>query len=143
MKVLGKMCLIILLKATQKQSFTLSLKDTFSKKPQGWGIKMSPSLFKIKEDVEYNPGLIKLISIKFLKRFFEFFKKNAKHGNRAPKNNFKFKNLKKIYYTAKNMISWILILRNWDNRKLIFKCEIQKLKKVLGASEKVQSEAYI
>lgn len=41
------------------------------------------------------------------------------------------------------MISWILILRNWDNRKLIFKCEIQKLKKVLGASEKVQSEAYI
>ena len=37
MKFSGKMCLMIILKVTKNQGFTLSLEDTFFKKPQGWG----------------------------------------------------------------------------------------------------------
>ena len=35
MKFSGKMCLMIILKATKNQGFTLSLEDTFFEKPQG------------------------------------------------------------------------------------------------------------
>ena len=37
MKYSGKKCLIIILKATKKQGFTLPLEDVFLEKPQGWG----------------------------------------------------------------------------------------------------------
>ena len=37
MKFSGKMCLMIILKVTKKQGFTLSLEDTFFEKPQGGG----------------------------------------------------------------------------------------------------------
>ena len=35
MKFSGKMCLMIILKVTKNQGFTLSLEDTFFEKPQG------------------------------------------------------------------------------------------------------------
>ena len=35
MKFSGKMCFKMILKVTKKQSFTLSLEDTFFEKPQG------------------------------------------------------------------------------------------------------------
>ena len=35
MKFSGKMCLMIILKVTKNQSFTLCLEDTFFEKPQG------------------------------------------------------------------------------------------------------------
>ena len=37
MKFSGKMCLMIILKVTKNQGFTLSLEDTFFEKPQGGG----------------------------------------------------------------------------------------------------------
>ena len=37
MKFSGKMCFKIMLRVTKNQDFTLSLEDTFFKKPQGWG----------------------------------------------------------------------------------------------------------
>ena len=37
MKLSGKMCFKIILKVTKNQGFTLSLEDTFLKKPQGDG----------------------------------------------------------------------------------------------------------
>ena len=37
MKFSGKMCLKIILKVTKNQGFTLSLEETFFKKPQGEG----------------------------------------------------------------------------------------------------------
>ena len=37
MKFSGKMCLMIILKVTKKQGFTLPLEDTFFEKPQGKG----------------------------------------------------------------------------------------------------------
>ena len=45
MKFAGKMWLMIILKATKKQAFTLSLGNTFLEKPQGRGyqIDLSPS----------------------------------------------------------------------------------------------------
>ena len=49
----GKMWLMIILKVTKHQGFTLSLEDTFSEKPQG-GIKLSslpsPSLLRVKRE---------------------------------------------------------------------------------------------
>ena len=45
MKFSGKMCLMIILKVTKKQSFTISLEDTFFEKPRGgwgWGVKLTP-----------------------------------------------------------------------------------------------------
>ena len=41
MKFSGKMCLKIILKMTKNQGFTLSLEDTFFKKPQG-GSQINP-----------------------------------------------------------------------------------------------------
>ena len=35
MKFSGKMCLMIILKVTENQDFTLSLEDKFFEKPQG------------------------------------------------------------------------------------------------------------
>ena len=48
MKISGKTSLNIILKVTKKQGFTLSLGDTFSKKPQdggegGEGVQLPPS----------------------------------------------------------------------------------------------------
>ena len=40
-KFSGKMCLMIILKVTKNQGFTLSLEDTFFKKPHG-GVKLTP-----------------------------------------------------------------------------------------------------
>ena len=41
MKFSGKMCLMIILKVTKNQGFTLSLEDTFFEKPQrGVGVKL-------------------------------------------------------------------------------------------------------
>ena len=37
--------LMIILKVTKNQSFTLSLEDTFFKKPQGEGVKLTPQSF--------------------------------------------------------------------------------------------------
>ena len=37
MKFSGKICLMIILKVTKNQGFTLSLEDTFFEKPQGEG----------------------------------------------------------------------------------------------------------
>ena len=42
MKFLGKMCLKIILKVTKNQGLTLSLEDTFSEKPQGSRVKLTP-----------------------------------------------------------------------------------------------------
>ena len=36
MKFAGKMCLMIILKVTKNQGFSLSLEDTFFEKSQGW-----------------------------------------------------------------------------------------------------------
>ena len=41
MKFWGKMCLMIILKVTKKQSFTFSLEDTFIEKQQGGQIASS------------------------------------------------------------------------------------------------------
>ena len=46
MKFLGKMWLMIILKVKKNQGFTLSLEDTFFKKPQGGGgVKLTPKPF--------------------------------------------------------------------------------------------------
>ena len=42
MKLSEKMCLKIILKVTKGQGFTLSVEDTFSEKPQGGGVKLTP-----------------------------------------------------------------------------------------------------
>ena len=42
MKFSGKMYLMIILKVTKNQGFTLSLKDTFFEKPQGGGGQIDP-----------------------------------------------------------------------------------------------------
>ena len=42
MKFSGKMCLKIILKVTKNQGFTLSVEDTFFKKPQGERVKLTP-----------------------------------------------------------------------------------------------------
>ena len=43
MKFSGKMRLMIILKVTKSQGFTLSLEDTFFEKPQeGGGVKLTP-----------------------------------------------------------------------------------------------------
>ena len=47
-KFSGKMWLILILKVTKKQGFTLSLEDTLLEKPQAGGSNWPPSLFKIK-----------------------------------------------------------------------------------------------
>ena len=47
----GKMWFMIMLKVTKNQGFTLSLEDTFLKKPQGGGeggVKLTPSRFRVK-----------------------------------------------------------------------------------------------
>ena len=49
MKFSGMMWLMIISKVTKKQSFTLSLEDTFFDKPQGGGSNWPPSHFKVKE----------------------------------------------------------------------------------------------
>ena len=57
MKFSGKMCLMIILKVTKNQGFTLSLEDTFFEKPQGVGgqiDRLPPSLFRVKPLV---PGI--------------------------------------------------------------------------------------
>ena len=41
MKFSGMMCLMIILKVTKNQGLTLSLEDTFFKKPQE-GVKLTP-----------------------------------------------------------------------------------------------------
>ena len=46
MKISGKMCLMIILKVTKNQGFTLSLEDTFFEKPQGCPAD-SPSRFRV------------------------------------------------------------------------------------------------
>ena len=84
MKYSGKICLITLLQATKKTKFHPFFKRYIFQKNTGVAIKMTPSLFKIKEDIEYNPGLIKFTSTKFLKHFFDFFLKmlnvETEHG---------------------------------------------------------------
>ena len=48
MKFSGEMCFKIILKVTKSQGFTLSLEDTFFKKPQE-GVKLTPpSRFRVK-----------------------------------------------------------------------------------------------
>ena len=44
MKFSGEVCLKMILKVTKNQGFTLSLEDTFFKKPQvgGWGGQIDP-----------------------------------------------------------------------------------------------------
>ena len=42
MKFSGKMCLMIILKVTKNQGFTLFLEDTFFEKPQGGGGQIDP-----------------------------------------------------------------------------------------------------
>ena len=42
MKISGKMYLMIILKFTKNQAFTLSLEDTFFEKPQGGDINLNP-----------------------------------------------------------------------------------------------------
>ena len=42
MKFSGKMCLMIILKVTKNQGFTLSLEDIFFEKPQGGQIDLPP-----------------------------------------------------------------------------------------------------
>ena len=42
MKFSGKMCLMIILKVTKKQGFTLSLEDTLFEKPQREEFKLNP-----------------------------------------------------------------------------------------------------
>ena len=42
MKFSGKMCLMIILKVTEDQGFTLSLEDTFFENPQGVEVKLTP-----------------------------------------------------------------------------------------------------
>ena len=47
MKVSGNMGLMITLKVTKMQGFTLSLQNTFLETPQG-GVKLTPTFFKVK-----------------------------------------------------------------------------------------------
>ena len=42
MKFSGKMCLLIILKVTRNQGFTLCIEDAIFKKPQGGGLKLTP-----------------------------------------------------------------------------------------------------
>ena len=42
MKFSGKMCLMIILKVTKNQDFTLCLEDTIFEKPQGGKVKLIP-----------------------------------------------------------------------------------------------------
>ena len=53
MKFSGTMCLMIMLKVIKKQGFTLSLEDSFLKKPQRGGQIDPPSLFKVKLQTVY------------------------------------------------------------------------------------------
>ena len=48
MKFLGKMLLLIIIKLTKKQVFTIFLEDTFLEKPQG-AFKLTPSLLRAKK----------------------------------------------------------------------------------------------
>ena len=49
MKFSGKMCLMIILKVTKNQDFTLCLEDTIFEKPQGGGGQIDPpSRFRVK-----------------------------------------------------------------------------------------------
>ena len=49
MKFSGKMCLVVMLKATKKQGLTLSIENAVSEKPQG-GVRLTtPSLLRVNE----------------------------------------------------------------------------------------------
>ena len=59
MKLSGKMCLMIILKVTKKQGFTLCLEDTLFEKPQGVGqIESLPpprpttSCFRVNDEID-------------------------------------------------------------------------------------------
>ena len=55
MKFSGKMCLMIILKVTKKQGFTLSLEDTFFEKQQEKGDQIEPpSRFRVKHFCKEN-----------------------------------------------------------------------------------------
>ena len=53
MKFSGKMWLTVILKVTKQQGFTLSLENKCLEKPQGRGagVKLSPSLIKLRENL--------------------------------------------------------------------------------------------
>ena len=48
MKLSGKTWIMIILKVTKNQGFTLSLESTFLEKPQGGRVNLIPSLFRVK-----------------------------------------------------------------------------------------------
>ena len=48
-KFSGKMCLKIILRVTKDQGFTLSSEDTFFKKLQGAGFKMTPAVLELNQ----------------------------------------------------------------------------------------------
>ena len=49
MKYPGKMWLLIILKVTKNQGFTLSAEDTFFEKAQRGGGGVNPTVFRVKE----------------------------------------------------------------------------------------------
>ena len=55
MKFSGKMCLMIILKVTKDQGFTLSLEDTFFENPQGVEVKLTPpAVLGLKDIIKQN-----------------------------------------------------------------------------------------
>ena len=67
MKFSKKICLMIILKVTKNQGFTLSLEDTFFEKPQGGGGQFDPpAVSGLKIKTAKTPSLRKRTSNVFL-----------------------------------------------------------------------------
>ena len=64
MKFSGKMYIMIILKVTKKQSFTLSLEDTFFKKPQGELKLIPPVVLGLTDQVDLRKLLLYFYEIK-------------------------------------------------------------------------------
>ena len=62
MKFSGKMWLLIIIKVTKKQGFSVSLKNFFLEKPQrGDQIDPSPSPFRVKSLLQFSLKLIVIV----------------------------------------------------------------------------------
>ena len=78
MKFSGKVCLVIILKVTKNQGFTLSLWDTFFEKPQGGGRQIdsppSPSRFRANNNIA--PAIIDDLFTKSCLEFGSIYKRS-------------------------------------------------------------------
>ena len=79
MTFLGKMCLMIMLKGTKKQGFTLSVEDTFFEKPQE-KVKLTPTPSLCPAVLELNSKnsfIEQFVSVLTSEKYLKFFvKKN-------------------------------------------------------------------